>query len=70
MPLVSLHDELMGAADEVDIVGMVELAHHIGAEEETGTTGTDAPALRVLRVRPQQITHWTVVGHFLLKFVG
>ena len=66
VPLVSLHDELMGATDQVDVIGMVKLAHHIRSEEEAGTAWTDAPALRVLWIRPQQITHWTVVGHFLL----
>lgn len=32
-PLEALHDELVRAADEVDIVRVVELAHNVGAED-------------------------------------
>ena len=65
VPLVAFHDELMGAADHVDVVGGVELRHNVAAEQIAGASRTHAPALRVFWVGPKQITHRSVVGHFL-----
>lgn len=45
MPLVALHDELVCAADHVNVVGHVELRHHVGAEQIASTPGGHAPAL-------------------------
>lgn len=33
VPLVSLHDQLVGPADHVDVVGCVELGHHVTAKQ-------------------------------------
>lgn len=47
VPLVALHDQLVGAADHVDVVGGVELGHHIAAEQVAGPPRTHAPACGV-----------------------
>jgi hypothetical protein len=44
--LVALHDELVGAADELDAIDVTELIRHFGAEDPTSTSGRDGPAWR------------------------
>jgi hypothetical protein len=47
----------MGPADEVEVVSVEELAHHVSPEGEAHPAIILAPALHVLvRVRPQQVT--------------
>ena len=44
---------------------MVELAHDVGAEEEAGAAGREAPAFYVVWVGPEEIAHGAFVGDFL-----
>ena len=44
VPLVALHHQLVGAADHVDVVGRVELGHHVGAEQVAGPPRAGASA--------------------------
>lgn len=44
VPLVPLHDQLVSAADHVDVIGGVELGHHVAPKEVASTSGTDPPA--------------------------
>lgn len=44
VPLVALHDQLVSAADHVDVIGSVELGHHVAPKEVASTSGTDPPA--------------------------
>ena len=53
--LESLHDQLVGARDHVDVVGVVELLHDVRAKKETSPPGRQAPALDILGIRPQEI---------------
>ncbi len=47
----------MGPTDEVEVVSVEELAHHVCAEGEAHPAIVLAPALHVLvGVRPQQVT--------------
>lgn len=43
MPLVALHDQLVRAADHVDVVGGVELGHHVAPKQVPSSSGTHAP---------------------------
>lgn len=70
MPLVSLHDELVGATDHLDVIGGVELRHHVATEQVSRPPGGHAPALGVLRVTPEQVTHGPVMRHLLLSVNG
>jgi hypothetical protein len=64
--LVALHDQLVRAGDQVDVVDLVELGHHISAEEVASAAGRQAPALDVLGVGPHEVAHGAVVGDLLL----
>ena len=68
--LVAIHDQLVRSADEADLVGLVEAAADVATEKVASATRAEAPALDVLWVRPQQVTHAAIVGHLLLAVDG
>lgn len=43
VPLVPLHDQLVSAADHVDVVGGVELGHHVASKQVASASGTHPP---------------------------
>lgn len=45
--LVTFHDELVRARDQVEVVGVHELLDDVGAEEEAGAAGREAPTFDV-----------------------
>ena len=45
---------------------MVEVLDDVGAEEETGAAGGEAPAVDVVWIGPEEIAHGAFVGYFLL----
>lgn len=45
--LIAFHDELVGAADELDVVLSVELLDDVASEEVAGAAGGEVPALDV-----------------------
>ena len=53
MPLIAFHHELMGPADQIDVIHLIELRDHIAAEEVASTAWTDSPAKRFLWIRPK-----------------
>jgi hypothetical protein len=59
-------DQLVRARDQVDVVGGIELRDHVAAEQVPGASRREAPAVNVLRIAPQQVTHGAFVRHFLL----
>jgi len=62
--LVSVLDDLMGAADEVHIVFLQEARYHVGAEGEGDTAVIFTPSSDVfVRVGPQQIAEKTAIGN-------
>lgn len=63
--LVTFHDKLVGASDEVDVIYLVELGHNVTTKEVAGTAGGKAPPFDILGVRPHEIAHGAVVRHFL-----
>ncbi len=65
-PLVALCDQLMRAADELYSVGVVEIGADVAPKQVAGTPWTEPPALYVLWVRPEQVTHSAIMRHFLL----
>jgi hypothetical protein len=64
--LVAFHDQLMRTRNQRDIVGAIELSNHIAAKQVAGTTRTQAPAINLLGIRPQQVAHGAIVWYFLL----
>ena len=44
---------------------MVELLADILTERVASTARTDTPTAAIVRIRPQQVAHWTLVGHLL-----
>lgn len=51
VPLVPLHDQLVSAADHVDVVGGVELGHHVASEQVASASGTHPPPSGIWRRR-------------------
>lgn len=62
-PAEAFHDKLMGARNQAQPVGVVELLADILAEGVAGAARRDAPAAAVIRVRPEQIAHRPLVRH-------
>ena len=60
-----LHDKLVCTADQFELVGVVERLRNILAERVSRATRRYAPASSIVRVRPQQVAHWTLVRNFL-----
>jgi len=49
-------NQLMGPANELEVVPLHEFACHLGAEEPTGSTRTDCPSVNVFRIGPNKVT--------------
>eukprot|EP00550_Attheya_septentrionalis_P001397 CAMPEP_0198288508 /NCGR_PEP_ID=MMETSP1449-20131203/6979_1 /TAXON_ID=420275 /ORGANISM="Attheya septentrionalis, Strain CCMP2084" /LENGTH=150 /DNA_ID=CAMNT_0043986657 /DNA_START=41 /DNA_END=493 /DNA_ORIENTATION=+ len=64
-PVVAVHDELVGPADEAEAILMVKLLRNVLAKGEPGAPWTDAPATALVRVAPKQVAHGSLVGHLL-----
>lgn len=47
-PLVAIHHQLVGAADEVDLVVAAEVLAHIPTKQVARTSGAQPPPLNVL----------------------
>jgi hypothetical protein len=56
----------MGSANEAEIVLVIKAFDNVGAEEESSTAWRKAPAVDLVWVRPEKITHGTFVWDFLL----
>jgi hypothetical protein len=69
-PLVAIHHQLVRPAYQADLVVAAEVAAHVATKQVAGTTRGEAPALYVLRVAPEQVTHGAVVRHLLLAVYG
>lgn len=65
-PVVAVHYQLVGASYQLQVVRVVELFRYVLAEGVACTSWRDAPTHFVFRVRPQQVTHWSVMRHFNL----
>ena len=55
----------MRAADEGEVVLVVEALDYIRSEEESCAAGGQAPAVDFVRVRPEEVAHGAFVGDFL-----
>lgn len=64
-PLEAVHDELVGARDEREAVGVVEGLGDVEPERVAGAARADPPAAAVVGVGPQQVAHGPLVRHLL-----
>jgi len=64
-PVVTLHHQLMGSADQGQTIRMVECLRYVLAEGVSSTTGRDAPASSVVRVGPEQVAHGAFMRNLL-----
>jgi len=63
LELVTVLDDLVGAADEVEVVGLEELVDDVVAEGVGHTAGVAAPAgYRGVRVGPEEVAEEALVG--------
>ena len=69
VPLIALHDQLVRSTDHVDVVGGVELGHHVAPEQVAGTSGTHAPPCGVWGRREERSgEHLRLVSPSLNRF--
>lgn len=66
-PVVPVHHQLVRPRDQFQTVGVVEVLRNVLAESKASASWRDAPAVTVVRVRPQQVAHGSLVGHFHLS---
>lgn len=64
--LVSFHDKLMRACNELDPIRSVKLLDDVTTKEIACASGTHGPTMNVVWVRPHKVAHCTIMGHFLL----
>ena len=65
LPLVALHDELVGSANEAQAIHMTKLFCNVLAECIPCPAGTYSPTTPIVRITPNQIAHWALVGYLL-----
>lgn len=56
----------MGPADELEVVEVVELVDHLGAEQPAGPAGAHFPVEDVVGVAPHHVAEGAIVGYFYL----
>jgi hypothetical protein len=64
-PVVTFHDQLMGASDQRQTVVVVEGLADVLTESVASTSGAYSPTTSVVGITPEQIAHGTLVGHLL-----
>ena len=69
-PIVTFHDKLVSPGDQGQAVVVVESLRDILAKGIPSTTRRDAPAASVIGVRPEQVAHGSLMGHFLYPIEG
>jgi hypothetical protein len=58
----------MCSADQIDIVSLVEFFNDILAEQVTSSSwGSCVASSVVLRVRPHEVAHWSIMRYFLFS---
>jgi hypothetical protein len=62
-PVEALHDKLVGTRDECEAVGVVKLLCYILPECIPSSTRWYTPPTPVIWVRPQKVTHWTLMRY-------
>jgi len=66
-PIVPVHHQLMRPRNEFKIICVIEVLRDVLAKCEACTSRRNTPAMSVIWVRPQEIAHWSFVGHFNLS---
>lgn len=64
-PIVPVHDELVGPADQREGVPFVELLRHVLSKGKAGAAGRNAPPAAIVGVGPEQVAHGALVGDLL-----
>mmetsp|Transcript_18461 Transcript_18461/g.30602 ORF Transcript_18461/g.30602 Transcript_18461/m.30602 type:complete len:213 (-) Transcript_18461:635-1273(-) len=65
LPLVAFHHQLMGTGNKMKSVNVGKLFRNVLSEGVTGTTRRNTPTAAIIRITPNQITHWSLMRHFL-----
>ena len=60
----------MRTSDHLQIVGVVELFRNILTKGVTSTSRIHSPTCSVIRVRPEEVAHGSLVWYFLESFEG
>ena len=64
-PVVTTHDQLMGAGDSLQVVRVIELLRDILSETIASSSWRDTPTTSVIRVGPEQVADRSFVGCLL-----
>jgi DNA-binding IscR family transcriptional regulator len=60
-----IHDKLMSAGDQFEIISVVELLWDILTEGVTSTSRRNTPACAIIRIWPQKVAHRALMRNFL-----
>ena len=63
---VALLHQLMGPADELEPVKLVELINHLAAVEPAGPPGAGLPGENIVRIAPHHIAKGSIVRNLLV----
>ena len=66
IPIEAVHHQLMSSSDQFQAVSMIEVLRYVLPKCEPGSSRRYSPAVPVVRVRPEQIAHWSFVRHLYL----
>ena len=66
-PVVSIHHQLMGSRNQFETIRVIKVLRYVLAKRKSCTSGGNTPAMSVVGVRPEQVAHGTLVGHFNLS---
>lgn len=64
----SVHNQLMGASNQLQLIYVVELRSHTGSKQPACSSWRKWPAINVIGVRPHEIWEWTFMWEFHASF--
>ena len=64
-PIISFHYQLVSSGHQSEAVGVVECLRDVLSEGVSRPPGRDSPSTSVIRVRPQEVTHGSLVRNLL-----
>ena len=65
-PVVAIHNQLMGARNQLQVVRVVKVLRDVLSESEASASWRDAPTVPIVGIGPEQVAHRAFVRHLNL----
>lgn len=69
-PIVTFHNKLVSSGNKTQPISMVKLCCYILTKCIPGTSRRYSPTTSIIWVRPQEITHWTLMRNLFKERLG